>query len=131
MSVRRVLIGVVASLIVLSVAWATQAQADSPSEAAKVDVTAMGQSLYDQLRGHSESFQFAIEQNDRLELTGESGSFPPALALGLVRSDAFGGSATSCHLTLGAVEAALIVEAPRTDLPQPCAVLGVAYEAGL
>jgi hypothetical protein len=124
---RRIFAGVIASLAVVSVAWATQAHADG--EAAHANATAMGQSLRAQLADASFSYEFALEQDGRLELTGHSDGITAQGAVAMAQSTAFGGGDSFCHLTFGDIEAALIVTEPATDLPQPCGVLGLAFDA--
>ena len=113
----------------LSVAWATKAQAEGEATAAHVNATAMGQSLHAQLAGQAHAYEFALVQDGRLELTGHSDNVSASGAVAMAQSTAFGGDERFCHLTLGDVEATLIVEEPAGDLPQPCALLGAAFEA--
>lgn len=126
---RRIFAGVIASLIVLSVALATKAQAEGEGSAQHVNATAMGQSLHAQLADQANAYEFALVQNGRLELTGHSAGVTASGAVAMAQSTAFGGDERFCHLELGDIEATLIVEEPAQDLPQPCALLGAAYEA--
>lgn len=126
---KRIFVGVIASLIVLSVAWATTAQAEGEATAAHVNATAMGQSLHAQLAGQAHAYEFALVQNDQLELTGHSDGISPSGAIAMAQSTAFGGDERFCHITIGDIEASLIVEEPADALPQPCALLGAAFEA--
>ena len=127
MSKRRVLVGVIASLVVVSVAWSTKAQAEGGSSV-RVDATAMGQSLRAQLEGHVHAYEFALVQHGRLELTGHSDNVTASGAVAMAQSTAFGGDERFCHLSLGDIEAALIVEEPAGNLPQPCALIGAAAD---
>src|SRR5689334_24974974 len=100
---RRIFAGVIASLAVVSVAWATQAQAEGETAPAHVNATAMGQSLHAQLADAAFSYEFALEQGGRLELTGHSEGITAAGAIAMAQSTAFGGSDSVWHLMLGDV----------------------------
>jgi hypothetical protein len=114
-----------ASVALLSVAAAASA-ASGPSPT-DVNPVVMGQSLRTQL-ADARVYQFAINVDGELALTGEHGEPSPLAAVAALRNGAPGGDAVSCHARLGTVEAVLLVNAGASDT-QPCGVLGLAYEA--
>ncbi len=126
----RIVTAVLPAAFALSVILAATALAEGNKPAHPVNVTAMGQSLHAQLRG--QAFEFAIETDGRLDLTGEGrGVATPAGAVELVRSDRFGGTDATCHIRLGDTEVALVIVNGDDHPALPCGVVGEAYDAAI